>query len=312
MRLCKASSTRFGRTAIVALLCTVLATRANATTVEPIDLSTAADLAAEVLVGRIGGIETRWAENPRRIESVLTFVDLSTMKGEASSGVVQLTVPGGSLDGFTFRIAGAPEFAVGETWLLFVLPTYKVHPVVGLNQGAFRVIADETGVPRVHDAGARPVLGLDAGNHVVTSDDANSVVAMGVPDRSAATPVYSDRARVTGAARWRSAMNLVDTSEGCAAHSTDEIGSSAHRVRSPAMELSEFVQRIRPIITNSRPHPGGQPAGSPDPRVLKAVPLRHYESPAATPGEGNAGATTPVRSPMTRPSPIRANGEGKP
>lgn len=276
------------------------------------DLSTAADLAAEVMVGRIEGIETRWAENPRRIESVLTFVDVSTMKGEASSGVFLLTVPGGSLDGYTFRIAGAPDFAAGETWLLFVMPEYRVHPVVGLNQGAFRVIADENGVSRVHDVGARPVLGLDAGNRVVTTDDAMSGVAARVPDLSAATPAFSDRARVLGVTRWHADVNQVEPNDGCVAHSSREPVSLAHRFRSPAMELGEFVQRLRPIIVNSRPHPGARPAGTPDHRVLRAVPLRHHESPAAKPGDGNAAPATQGRSHMTRPVPIRVDGEGKP
>ena len=46
-------------------------------------------------------------------------------------------------------MASAPAFAAGEKWILFLLPTYKTFPVVGLSHGAFRVPTDTDGVERV-------------------------------------------------------------------------------------------------------------------------------------------------------------------
>jgi hypothetical protein len=149
---------------------------APATSVVPMSVPVMADCAAVVIVGEVAAIEASWRGTPRTIESAVTLRRVEYLKGAPSGGApardtFRLTVPGGEVDGVRLRIAGAPEFGVGQTWVLFVLPEWRVHPVVGISQGAFRVEAAGHGTRRVHQGG-RAVTGLDREGFVVGASGA--------------------------------------------------------------------------------------------------------------------------------------------
>lgn len=155
-----------------AALAIAAAVPAWATSVAPMSVPVMADYAAAVIVGEVASIESHWtAAVPWTIESTITLRQVEHLKGAhaGARSTFTLTVPGGAIDGYRMRIAGAPEFAPGETWVLFVLPQWRVHPVVGIMAGAFRAEADAKGGPlRVHQDG-RPVAGLDESGFIVTS-----------------------------------------------------------------------------------------------------------------------------------------------
>ena len=124
-----------------------------------------ADHAALVFVGRVGSVESRWADGPRRIESDVEFEQVECLKGSLPPGreTFSLLVPGGAVGTTQMRICCAPTFRVGEKWLLFVLPNYRTFPVVGLWQGALRIETDRDGIERVFTASSDPVTGTDDG-----------------------------------------------------------------------------------------------------------------------------------------------------
>ncbi len=163
---------RFRGSRALAALAIAASVPASATSVAPMSVPEMADHAAAVIVGEVSSVTSAWAGAPRTIESTITLREVVYLKGARggdAGGTLTLTVPGGELDGFRMRIAGAPEFAVGETWVLFVLPQWRVHPVVGISAGAFRAEAAGKGGPlRVHQDG-RPVIGLDDAGFIVTS-----------------------------------------------------------------------------------------------------------------------------------------------
>ena len=139
-----------------------LSASASASSVVPMTVPMLADHAGQVFWGQVTEVRSYWTDEPRRIESQVTFTSVTYLKGALAGADDRftLTVPGGKIGRLEMRIEGAPRFAVDESWILFVLPTYKTFPVVGLSQGALRIAAGPDGVERVYRAG-HPVVGLD-------------------------------------------------------------------------------------------------------------------------------------------------------
>ncbi len=173
--------------------------------VVPMSLETLADHAGQVIDGEVVSVRSYWAEDPRRIESEIVFRQVEYLKGGFANAddAFVLRVPGGTVGEMQMRLCCAPQFATGERWILFLLPSSPMYPVVGLHQGALRVV-EEDDILRVQTADARPVVGVD---------DAGMVQAVGAP-RAHASPASHDAHNVRIAPRpeapVRAAMRYVD------------------------------------------------------------------------------------------------------
>jgi len=110
---------------------------AIATSVKPMSMREIADHSAQVCWATVESTTSRWSKGHRAIETVIHLRDVQYLKGSGEREF-DWVVPGGSIDGFTMRLAGAPVFAVGERWMLCLLPEWKTHPCAGIWQGAFR------------------------------------------------------------------------------------------------------------------------------------------------------------------------------
>ena len=254
---------------LAALLCVfALVGTVHASTVVPMTVETLADHAGQVIVGTVSSVRSYWADNPRRIESEVTFGQVEYLKGALPDARDEFTliVPGGTVGEMSLAVCCAPQFNVKEKWLLFLLPSYKTFPVVGLYQGSFIVQADADGIERVshrrHDV-LEPVTGVGTEGFVQYSVNHDSSV--------------HDHLQ--------------------AAHSLRLKEGSASTPATPALTYAEFVDLLRPILAASRDHELTQPAGQ---RVLleytRAVPLRpsawqqqHGTAPS------NTGESGPVR-----------------
>lgn len=128
---------------------------ARATTLIEKDFSALCDEADMVFAGRVRGVESRWRDETRSaIETVVTFTVEDRVHGVAGSEV-QLAFGGGEIDGLREVIAGMPAFVVGDEVVVFASSRPSVSPVIGFNQGYFRV---EGG--RVLNAERAPVTGV--------------------------------------------------------------------------------------------------------------------------------------------------------
>src|SRR5262245_21626798 len=102
------------------------------------------------------------------------------IKGTAAKEI-EFVVAGGAMDGRVAVVAGMPKFEVGGEYVLFLRNGYRAaaDPVVGVNQGFFRVVEDaQTGLQVVTRANADHVLAIE-------NDD---VVLRHNPERSGARP----------------------------------------------------------------------------------------------------------------------------
>ena len=111
------------RTLLVVGLLSVTVVRAFASQVVPMSIEQLADHSGEVIVGTVANVTSQWRENPRRIESLVTFEGVSLLKGDRTlpDNMFTLTVPGGSVGEFQMRVCCAPEFAVGDKWVLMLI-----------------------------------------------------------------------------------------------------------------------------------------------------------------------------------------------
>ncbi len=231
------------------------------TSVKTMSLPEMAGHADRVCWATIASVTPRWATAPngiRHIESVVRLTQVDFLKGagdERAAGPAadqadaarasgfEFIVPGGTLDGLTSRVAGAPEFAEGERWLLFLLPEWRVHPCVGIWQGAFRIAEDAT-TATVHGWGGA-VSGVDAEGF----------------------PIFTHAASGASAACSACTVKAPGSTVVCRTHT----GENA----SP-LPLSAWRRLVEPIVTASAP-PQCDPTRDRGARVWpsgKVVPLR--------------------------------------
>lgn len=128
---------------LLALLC--ITTLSATTVVAP----TFPELVAEaqtIVRGRVTGVESRWIDTPqgRVIKTYVTFTVLRALKG-APGATLTLQLLGGEVAGEGMRVAGMPQFAVGDTDIVFVAGNgVSFSPLVGLMHGRYRVQRDAT------------------------------------------------------------------------------------------------------------------------------------------------------------------------
>lgn len=147
--------------AMIGLVFAALADRASAQVLLTLD---------ELITGApsivVATVESRRAEvehygSSRLIITRVTLRVEQTIKGSPPQRLV-VEVLGGTLGGETLRVSHVPEFRVGDRDVLFLNhEPHAISPLVGSDQGRFRVLADnETGVPRVLTMGFEPLLSL--------------------------------------------------------------------------------------------------------------------------------------------------------
>ncbi len=224
--------------ASILTLCGVCAS-ASASSVKPMPMQELADHSAQVCLVRIDSVTSRWSQpasagvdeagaralSKRQIESVVRLSEIeflknaSSLPNEVMPRTLDLVVPGGSLDGFTMELCGAPQFVAGERWMLFLLPQWKTHPCAGIWQGAFRIEESVNGpVLRGH---AGLVAGINSDGFVQLAntpgarDSAPRCCAMHAHTKSVITQSNASVSAITPSlppislAQWRAQLALI-------------------------------------------------------------------------------------------------------
>ncbi len=255
---------RFGacliRRALLFATCFALcaAPRLEATSVKPMSMREIADLSAQVCWATVTSTTPRWSNDHRAIETVVQLTDVEFLKGNGPQQF-EWIIPGGTMDGMTMQLAGAPSFVAGERWMLCLLPQWKTHPCTGIWQGAFRVEQGEHG-PIVRGA-AGFVSGLNAD----------------------ATVRYS-QVRLTHACR--------DAACGIA-HSV----SLATQTPEPAISVEGWNAVLKPILQGSTPHVIPDHAAVPSRVIVDSRPVSFsnvaQQTPQVQPKSSRPGAVRP-------------------
>jgi hypothetical protein len=160
------------RVASVALFL-ILSAALQATVLIPIEFRELVAIAPVIVHGRVVDVRSDFVDGRRAVETFVTIEAADYLKGDLGDHVT-VRVPGGQLGRYRTVFIGAPEFREGDEVVLFLKTSGSPLPyIVGLSQGAYRVVAD-----------AR------TGRHMVTTP-----IVMGKADAAAERVVRGDAAR---------------------------------------------------------------------------------------------------------------------
>jgi hypothetical protein len=121
------------------LVAVVAAAGVEATVLVPMDLGELSRTARTIARGRVVEVEGRWADDRRRIETVVTLAVESSLKGTPHA-TLQFRVPGGQMGRYRSIVVGAPRFAEGQRVIVFLSAAAPDLPsVLGLSQGVYRI-----------------------------------------------------------------------------------------------------------------------------------------------------------------------------
>lgn len=159
---------------------TLFAAAARATSVVTKSFQQLCAEADVIFVATVTDVRSQWSDpNHRAIETVVSFGDVALTYGPPADATT-LRLSGGELDDIREEVAGVPQFTVGERVLLFVRRQHAVSPIVGLNQGCFRIVESGRG-PVLLTADGHPVLGLRNGALEVGPSTAGTENAVALP-----------------------------------------------------------------------------------------------------------------------------------
>ena len=129
------------RLLIVALLLAAPAVP-RATVIIPIEFRELVTTSPVIVHGHVTDVRAAYVDGRRSVETFVTVTAEEYLKGDLGQ-YVTFRVPGGELGRYRTIFVGAPAFRVGEEVVLFLKTSAgRVPFVAGLNQGAFRVVAD--------------------------------------------------------------------------------------------------------------------------------------------------------------------------
>jgi hypothetical protein len=162
---------------------------AHAASVRSVSMSEMLGGAELVFEGRAIGRRTAEDGGVGAVRTCVRFEVLEVLKGAAVESPLELCFAGGrSKYGLTRTVMGLQRPQLGERGVYFVTSLgdpYLVHPLVGWDQGRFRVEADET----VTTAAGDPVLSLEPDDATVEGGAARGARVGKRGARSGAAPM---------------------------------------------------------------------------------------------------------------------------
>lgn len=131
------------RLALLALLL-IPAAALRATVIVPIEFRELVTTTPVIVHGRVTDVRSAFVDGRRSVETFVTVAADEYLKGDLGEHVT-FKVPGGEIGRYRTIFVGAPGFNRGDEVVLFLRTSRAALPViVGLNQGAYRVVADRT------------------------------------------------------------------------------------------------------------------------------------------------------------------------
>ena len=114
----------------------------HATVIIPIEFRELVTIAPVIVHGQVVDVRSEWVDGRRSVETFVTVEAAEYLKGNLGR-TLTFKVPGGQLGRYRTVFVGAPEFHDGDEVVLFLKSSGASYPyIIGLSQGAFRVVAD--------------------------------------------------------------------------------------------------------------------------------------------------------------------------
>jgi hypothetical protein len=180
------------------------------------------------------------------ISTFVTFDHVKMLGGRHAASTLVLQLRGGHVGNESLRVDGAPQFKADERVLMFVQGNGRdLVPLVGWNQGLFRLVNDREGALRVADAAGRPVIGLE-GERVLTADAAEADVHLeSAPDADFVMHVAAQGQAEGGISEDGQPAQLVEATRAVPAapmSADDFLAAVGKRISQRALGASPFAE----------------------------------------------------------------------
>jgi hypothetical protein len=154
------------------------------TTVVPLEFGRLVDLSEQVVRGTVIDVRCAWRtfEDSRFIVTLVTIRVDETVVGKPAAAL-ELQFLGGTLDGETLKVAGQPQFQIGDEDILFVAGNGRsICPLVAMAYGRILVVPGPGGEATVARDNGAPILALaDMGTPMTEARVARSQRATAPP-----------------------------------------------------------------------------------------------------------------------------------
>lgn len=117
-----------------------------------------------ILEGRVVSMEARKDSSTPFIWTHVTVSIVELIHGEFAGNEIELSFLGGTVGAQTLRVSQMTVPKIGEHGIYFVEKHERrqVHPLIGWQQGHFRIVEDSDGVERVTSADGRKIAGFES------------------------------------------------------------------------------------------------------------------------------------------------------
>lgn len=120
----------------------ILSVVLQATVLVPIEFRELVSIAPVIVHGRVVDVRSAFVDGRRSVETFVTVEAGDYLKGQLGPNFT-IRIPGGQMGRYRTVFVGAPEFRFGDELVLFLeTPRASLPHIVGLSQGAFRVVSD--------------------------------------------------------------------------------------------------------------------------------------------------------------------------
>lgn len=123
---------------------------ARATTMFPLTIEQLTERSEDVVRAHTVAVASAWDGARRIVTRAHVVVDAAYSGHLAPGAAVDVATYGGTVDGISMLVLGAPQFAAGEDVVLFLTPQAGLGTgVAELGQGKFEVVRDGAGLERL-------------------------------------------------------------------------------------------------------------------------------------------------------------------
>ena len=160
-----------------------LADFAQATSAPEVGFSDLVKQAEVIAVGTVSEIKEQWDETRKAPLTLVTFSDLTVLKGNPSTTMTLEFLGGHTPTGLVLMIPGVPQFTIGEKTVVFGAGNHRDFcPLVGVWQGLLRVRTDpQSGIETVSDNSRVPITTIKEGQFLKLTPSAPEQVPLSLP-----------------------------------------------------------------------------------------------------------------------------------
>lgn len=160
-----------------------LRSSAQATSVTEVSFPDLVHRADVIAVGSVSDIQEQWDEARKVPLTLVTFSDLTVLKGNPGASMTLEFLGGHTPKGLILTIPGVPQFKIGEKTVVFCAGNHRDFcPLVGVWQGLLRVMTDpQRRIETVSDNFRIPIVAIHEGKFVKLSPATAAQAPLSLP-----------------------------------------------------------------------------------------------------------------------------------